>query len=252
MVISNRSTVYFISDAHFGLGADDDRVEVFTALAVEMRECAAALYIVGDLFDFWIEYRCAIRPDYFLVLHTLRGLVEAGVNVCYVTGNHDFAIGSFLEDTTGITVHRGGVDTVLQGRRLYISHGDRAHKNGVPGIIDRLLRNRFLQALYKMIHPNIGVKLGMLCSAMLKKRSVSGHAPEKDLEKCRQAARARLKTGECDLVIFAHTHYAELLEFDGGQGQYCNTGSWMGSRDYATLRDGKIQLHRRVTEGRAL
>jgi UDP-2,3-diacylglucosamine hydrolase len=236
-----RDTVYFVSDAHFGLaGGDGEKVRLFCELAAEMRGRAAAAYVVGDLFDFWIEYRYAIRPDYFAVLHELRGLVEAGVDVRYLAGNHDFALGGFLTDTLGIKVHKGCVDAELQGRRIHIGHGDKIGKGRALRAVDTMLRSKPLQSLYKAIHPDIGVRFGTWCSAVSKKITGSRGISERELGKYRRAARARLKSGTCDLVIFAHTHRAELISYD--EGEYCNIGSWMGSYDYAAMRGGKIQL----------
>jgi UDP-2,3-diacylglucosamine hydrolase len=239
--VEGRDAVFFVSDAHFGLDAGDrDRAARFRELAAHIRAHASELYLVGDMFDFWIEYGNAIRPGYFGVLHELRGIVEAGVPVRYVAGNHDFAVGSFLEKHVGLTLHRGCVDAELQGRRLHISHGHRVGMGPAQRLIDAMLRNKTLQALYRLIHPNLGVALGAFVSAASKARSRRTSVPGKALERYRRAARARLKAGKCDLVVFAHTHYGEVLRWN--EGEYCNTGSWMDRYEYAVLRDGKISL----------
>jgi UDP-2,3-diacylglucosamine hydrolase len=234
-----RDAVYFISDAHFGLDADE-RVKTgrFAELIAQMCERATDVFIVGDLFDFWIEYKSAIRRDSFLVLHELRKLAEVGVRVHYVAGNHDFAIGSFLDEVVGVTVYHGCLNVERQGRKIHISHGDRVGKSSALRTLDVLLRNRFLQALYKLVHPDIGINLGWLFSAVSKdKHRYLGITP-KDLKKYRRAAQARLALGKSDLVVFAHTHHADLVSFE--EGDYCNTGSWIDNYDYAVMRDGKI------------
>jgi UDP-2,3-diacylglucosamine hydrolase len=238
-----RGAVYFVSDAHFGLDGDERaRFERFRSFAGRVRADAAELCIVGDFFDFWVEYKSAIRPEYFPILHELRGIVEAGVPVRYVAGNHDFAVGSFLEKYVGLTFHRGCVDAEFQGRRLHISHGHMVGMGAVGRLVDALLRNRGLQRFYGLIHPNAGVKLGAFLSALSRMKSRKAGMPVKALEKYRRAARARLRSGKSDLVVFAHTHYGEVLRF--AEGEYCNTGSWMDRYDYAVLRGGKISLLR--------
>jgi UDP-2,3-diacylglucosamine hydrolase len=227
-----------VSDAHFGLAGDErDKIGRFAGLAGEMRARASGLYILGDLFDFWIEYRYAIRPDYFPVLYELRRIADAGIKVCYLTGNHDFALGPFLEKAAGITVCRKPVNIELQGRKIHMRHGDDIHSGRLQSA---LLRNKFLQSAYKIIHPNIGVEIGKRLSAASRKKHDDIEMAEKDLEKYRRAAQKTIKDDGRDLVIFAHTHHAELITMDGGE--YCNTGSWMYRYSYATLRDGKIQL----------
>jgi UDP-2,3-diacylglucosamine hydrolase len=237
----DRDAVYFVSDAHFGLNADERaKTEKFSELAAEMRERAADVFLVGDMFDFWIEYRSAIRRDYFLVLHELRRLVEAGVRVHYIKGNHDFAMGAFLEETVGVLVHHSDIDIELSGRKVRISHGEKVKKNSIFKIINALMRNRPLQALYRLIHPDIGVLLGKTVSAT-SKTIYSGREPSPDdANRYRRAAAKQLKNGECDLVIMAHTHHADFVNSD--DGDYCNTGSWMANYDYAVLRGGQIQL----------
>jgi UDP-2,3-diacylglucosamine hydrolase len=236
-----RGAVYFVSDAHFGLDRNERlRVTRFGGFAAHVRANAAQLYIVGDFFDFWVEYKDAIRPEYFPILYELRGIAEAGVPVHYVAGNHDFAMGSFMEKYVGLTLHRGCVDAEIQGRRLHISHGHKVGRRLAQRLSDTLLANKTLQRLYKLLHPNIGVWLGELVSAASRMKSRNGEIPPAALEKYRRAARARLKSGKSDLVVFAHTHYGEILRFS--EGEYCNTGSWMDRYDYAVLRNGKITL----------
>jgi len=245
-VSAGRETVYFVSDAHFGLttgayGANErDRVSRFRELCAQMRERAAALYILGDLFDFWIEYRCAIRPDYFPILYELRRLVEAGVRVHYLAGNHDFALGPFLKDAVGVSVCHYALDVELQGRRVHMRHGDNALKKNP--ITVTLLRNRFCQKLYKIIHPDIGVRLGMYLSALSRKQYENVVISEEEREKYRMAARSCMDAQKCDLVIYAHTHYAEIIRYR--EGTYCNIGAWLEHYDYAVMRDGEIQLMR--------
>jgi len=236
-----RGAVYFVSDAHFGLDEDErERVERFRGFAARVRAAASELYILGDFFDFWIEYKSAVRPEYFPILHELRGIADAGVPVHYIAGNHDFAVESFLERYVGLTFHKGCVDTELQGRRVHISHGHRVGRKLPQRVLDALLNNGTLRTLYKMLHPDIGVRFGEYMSGKSRKKHRESGTPLAALEKYRRAARARLKSGKSDLVIFAHTHYGEVLRF--GEGEYCNTGSWMDRYDYAVLKGGKIQL----------
>jgi len=241
-----RDTVYFVSDAHFGLAAgargagEREKVGRFRELSAQMRAAAADLYILGDLFDFWIEYRMAIRPDYFIVLHELRCLVEAGVRVHYLVGNHDFALGPFLRETVGVSVCHYALDVEIQGRRVHMRHGDDILKNNPLTV--RILRNEFCQKLYKIIHPDIGVRIGMYISALSRKRYENVEISEEAREKYRQAARSCMKAQKCDLIVYAHTHYSELINYR--EGEYCNIGSWMNHYDYAVMRGGKIQLLR--------
>ncbi|MDR2727718.1 MAG: UDP-2,3-diacylglucosamine diphosphatase [Chitinispirillales bacterium] len=239
---SGRDTVYFVSDAHFGVGVKppDYRVELFRELTARMCKRASDLFIVGDLFDFWIEYRFAIRPDYFPVLHELCRLVESGVKVHYLAGNHDFALGPFLEKTAGLSIYHDALDIELQGRKVHLCHGDGILSRGLRYSLSMLfLRNKLFQKIYKILHPDIGVAFGIYCSKFHRKYSELRLTPDV-IEKYRRAARQKMKQKKSDLVIFGHTHNGEIRKFD--EGEYCNTGAWMNHYNYAVMCDGKIEL----------
>jgi len=165
----DKKTVYFISDAHLGIPLPEfpGREVALLSFLEEIAPRAGHLFIVGDLFDFWIEYRWAIRPDYFRVLAALNTLVGSGTEVHYCLGNHDFAIGSFVEDNLGIHVHPDGCRMTLQGKRLFVTHGEELRRSDRCNLfLRKFLRNPVLQFTYKLLHPNIGVPLGEFFSRM--------------------------------------------------------------------------------------
>ncbi len=234
---------YFISDAHLGsdIPGCGDREEVLLSFLREIAPRAEYLFIVGDLFDFWIEYRRAIRPDYFRILAELHRLSRSGTKIHYCMGNHDFAIGHFIEDTIGITIYPDGFQGELQGKRLYVTHGDELRCSDRSNLfLRRLLRNPVLQFCYKVLHPNIGVPLGELFSRLSRKH-LQIHASEEILEEYRRAAGRLLDTGY-DIFIAGHTHLPELRYLVNGI--YCNTGNWISRYSFAMLEDGEIGLWR--------
>ena len=237
----DKKTAYFISDAHLGIHIPgcDDRESVLISFLREISPEAAHLFIVGDLFDFWIEYRHAIRPDYFRALVALDELARSGTEIHYCLGNHDFAIGPFIKDMIGITVHPDPYRCTLQGKRLYVTHGDELSQHGLGNRILRcVLRNRALQSVYKVLHPNLGVPLGEFFSR-LSRNQLQGYVSEEVLEEYRREAATHLRGVE-DIFIAGHTHVPELCCFEGGI--YCNTGHWMSRYSFARLSDGEISL----------
>jgi len=236
-----KDTVFFISDAHFGITLDgcDNREERFFKLLDEISDSMSTLYIIGDLFDFWIEYSCAIRPDYFNVLHRLKYLVEKGIEIHYLAGNHDFALGSFLTDMMGITIHHGHVDTVIQGKRVHLFHGDGLIKKDVGyRLLRGILRNKTNQLLYRMIHPNFGVKFGTFFSGSSRKYLRPRFLDSIKIE-YREHANRYLEKGN-DIVIFGHTHCGEVVKCPSGI--YCNTGAWLVHYNFASMKNGDIKL----------
>jgi UDP-2,3-diacylglucosamine hydrolase len=239
--MSNNAPVYFISDAHLGrdIAGCDDREKHLLIFLDTLALSADKLFIVGDLFDFWIEYRYAIRPDYFKVLHQLRKLVESGVEVHYLAGNHDFALGSFIENTIGIHTHLNHYETTIQGKRLHLFHGDGLIRADVGyRLLRTILRNSFNQRLFKLIHPNIGVPLGTICSGSSRKMT-SRWMNEHILEEYRQRACEYFEQGN-DIVVFGHTHRPEISRM--GEKVFCNSGEWIEQYTFAKLQDGAMSL----------
>jgi UDP-2,3-diacylglucosamine hydrolase len=235
-----RSATYFVSDAHLGISirGHDDRQQRLFSFFDSITESAESLYIVGDLFDFWIEYRCAIRPDYYSVVARLGRLVESGVEIHYLAGNHDFALGPFLRERVGVHVHQEHLETIIQGKKVHLYHGDGLVKKDVGyRILKRILRNPVNQRLYKLLHPDIGVPLGTFFSGNSRKMLANWLTEEK-LEEYRQHARRLLETS--DIVIFGHTHKPEIRKY--GDKTYVNTGEWIRKYTFAKMEKGEIRL----------
>ncbi len=232
-----KTTAFFISDAHLGIDIPycGERADLLHKFLREIAPRADYLFIVGDLFDFWIEYKHAVRPDYFPTLHALRTLADTGTKIHYCLGNHDFALGTFIEEKIGIKIHPDGFRGDIQGKRLLVTHGDELRGSQ---FLRRVLRNPLLQLFYKIFHPNIGIPLGEFFSG-LSRSHFKTEASEEILEEYRQAVKAILSTGY-DIVVFGHTHVPELIRTE--EGIYCNTGNWMSRYSYAELSDGEIHL----------
>jgi UDP-2,3-diacylglucosamine hydrolase len=234
--------VYFISDAHLGAKAPDaeEREARLIAFFDDISQKATRLFITGDLFDFWIEYRHAIRPDYFHVLYALRRLIKLGVEIHYLAGNHDFALGSFLNETIGISVYPSGFMNIqLQGKNLYICHGDglMPSDHGYR-VLKKILRNPLCQRIYKMLHPDWGIPLAEVFSRTSRDQ-IRFRSQESERNAYRLVAKNILMQGP-DIVVFGHTHYPEMLSWNGKF--YCNTGDWIRHFSYAVMENGKICL----------
>jgi UDP-2,3-diacylglucosamine hydrolase len=233
--------VCFISDAHLGARIrtcerrEKDLIGFLNEAALRFR----ALYILGDLFDFWVEYKYAIRPDYFSVLHAFRSLIEAGTDVHYVTGNHDFAIGPFLHDTLGMHIHHDHFESVIDGKKFHFYHGDGLVKDDVGyRVLKKILRNKLNQRLYRLLHPTLGITIATFFSGSSRKL-MALRINESRLREYRDAAWRYLAEGN-DIVMFGHTHRAELLT--RGDKIYCNTGQWIRAYNYAALDHGELSL----------
>lgn len=235
-------SAFFVSDAHLGESpAGDIRQAHLVQFLESITGSAQQLFLVGDIFDFWIEYGRFIRGDFFPVLRALADLRRAGTELHYVAGNHDFALGPFLSTHIGVHVHQLAFEGSLQGLRVHVVHGD--------GLLDSdrlyrlfrvVLRNRFNQRLYRCLHPAVGVELALLASRVSRRFS-RGKLTDARRLRYREAAR-RILAGEPRVVVLGHTHCADLV--DGDVGTYCNTGEWLTRYTFAKLSGGRMSLWR--------
>lgn len=242
--------VYFLSDIHLGIDVKScpNRERDLIHFLEQITPKAEKLFLVGDVFDFWVEYDYAIRPDLFNILYTLRSMVLQGVEIHYIAGNHDFALGTFLHDTIGITVHQDPIDVTIQGKRLYLVHGDGVlpHDHAYR-FLRTILRNPLCQKIYKLLHPNIGIPLAHKFSG------TSRHIRKSYISEMRQREYFStfykiLHKKKYDAVVFGHTHTAIIRHFNNKT--YCNIGEWMKTYSYVTLESGVLQLWRySPTEG---
>src|SRR5260221_7293236 len=121
------SRVYFISDVHLGLGPrEEERAkeqQLIEFLNVVL-ENASQLFIVGDLFDAWFEYRTVIPKGFHRLFTKLQDLTEHGIVVHYLAGNHDYWIRDYFHDELGITTYHDAFNITIDGKRIFIHHGD--------------------------------------------------------------------------------------------------------------------------------
>ncbi len=236
------SKIYFISDAHLGAPnlnrpprvQEDAMIDFLRAI----RNDAEALYIVGDLFDFWFEYRSVILRQHYWVLYELSALAESGTRIVYMAGNHDFWLGSFLDEQVGIETKYGPLEVNLQDKRFFICHGDgMISKDWGYRMMRKILHNRFLIRSFQLIHPDLGVVLGKRISLLSR-----NHGAPKDWDPhlaYRELGVSILKKGY-DVVVFGHNHCPDLQQVD--DQVYINLGDWVEHFTYGVLSEGKIEL----------
>ena len=233
--------LYFISDAHLGAegrereAAREDRLHGFLA---SLPGRASGLVIVGDLFDFWFEYRTAIPRRHFATLALLKRLRESGVALSYLNGNHDFWLGHFLADEVGIETHDGPLLLATQGRRVWLHHGD-----GLVGgdlgyrVLRRVIRHPLSIALYGLLHPDLGISFAHQVS-----RCARRSRDERPLEPerlWREIALPRFAEG-FDTVMVGHFHHAYERREPGRE--FYLLGDWIDRFSYAVLEGGAVRL----------
>ncbi len=236
-------SIFFLSDVH--LGAEEPEKErlkedKLVALLDKIKDEGELLYLVGDMFEFWFEYKNVIPKDHFRVLMKLKELVDGGVKVNYIVGNHDFWLGDFLPEKMGIPIFREPVEVTHQGKRIFIAHGDGFAKNDAGyRILKKILRNRVNIFLYRQVPPDISYPLARFVA-----RGSRNYVQKRDtgfLQDYEDFASGRIKEG-FDAVILAHTHEPVLRDLGGGT--YLNLGDFFRHFTFGRLREGKFLLER--------
>jgi UDP-2,3-diacylglucosamine hydrolase len=234
-------TVVFLSDAHLGAEALDQeaaRAERLYGFLDSLPGRASSLYIVGDLFDFWFEYRTAIPRQHFRTLAALSRLRDAGVAITYLNGNHDFWLGTFLSGTLGIRTVEGAVTVEEQGRKLWVHHGD-----GLIGgdlgykVLRSILRHPLCISVYGLLHPDLGIPLAHAVSAW--SRTSRSEKPLTPDRLWKEIGEPRWAEGY-DGAIIGHFHHAFERRQDGRE--LFVLGDWIENFTYLELRDGKLTL----------
>jgi len=234
--------VYFFSDAH--LGSDNQACEEKkVANVLRFLDVVAAdgvkLYILGDLFDFWFEYKHAIPKLHARVIFRLASLVQAGIPIHYITGNHDFWLGDFLSKEIGISLHKDHMEAVEDGLRMFLIHGDGlSPADWKYRVFVRFpLRNRLAIRLYRLLPVDWAIPLAKAVSSHSRSRT-AGREP-KFLNDYEDFARKKLAEGY-NAVVIGHIHYPAYRQFDNGI--YLNTGDFFEHFSYGKLTDGRLSL----------
>ncbi|MFN3871586.1 MAG: UDP-2,3-diacylglucosamine diphosphatase [Ignavibacterium sp.] len=229
-------TYLFISDVHLGLQsreiekAKERKLVEFLNFA---KNNCDELFIAGDLFDYWFEYRRVYQKGFFRTLTALQDLTEAGIKVHYFIGNHDFFHNGFFEKEIGLTLYQNPGEFRLNDQRFFIGHGDGLVKNDLGyNILKIVLRSRFTQFLYSLIHPDLGVALASHTSKSSRDYTSKKDYGEKD--GLFEAAKKKIDEGY-DYVLFGHLHSRQFQKYKNGY--YINLGSWISEPCYGKFTD---------------
>lgn len=242
MEIRSDKPIFFASDQHFGAPtyeASKVREAAFLEWLDYIEDKAGALFLLGDLFDFWFEYKKVVPRGFVRTLGKLASLADRGLPIYYFVGNHDLWMTDYFEKELGITVFHKPQDFILNGKKYLIGHGDGLGPNdhGYKRM-KKVFTNPFLKFLFRWVHPDIGVRLGQYLSNQNK--LISGDEDIRflgdDQEWLAQYCRRKLEQKHRDFFLFGHRHLP--LEIALSQkATYINTGDWITHFTYVELVD---------------
>jgi UDP-2,3-diacylglucosamine hydrolase len=246
MQISPGKKIYFLSDFHLGAPNHEASLvrekRIVQFLNIAMHD-AAHIFIVGDLFDFWYEYRTVVPKGYVRILGKMAQVTDSGIPMSFFVGNHDMWMKGYFEKELNIPVYHQPQSFDFAGKTFLIGHGDGLG----PGdygykFIKKIFRNPVCKWLFGILPPAAGVGLANFLSR--RSRAATGQTDEKFLgeenEWLISYCKDVLKTRHYDNFIFGHRHLP--IDFNlPGNSRYINLGDWIRYNSYATF-DG-VNLH---------
>lgn len=247
--------IYFLSDAHLGSRAiEHGRTQErrLVNFLDNIKNHAEAVYLLGDMFDFWFEYKTVVPKGFTRFLGKISELTDRGVEVHFFTGNHDMWCGDYLEKECGVILHRKPITVELHGKLFYLAHGDGLGDKDVKfRFLRAVFHNKICQSLFAAVHPRWGVDLGLFWAKHSRLKRAGGREEEykgEDKEYLVQYAKQYLKTHpDINYFIFGHRHIE--LDFSlGRESRLMILGDWINEFSFAVF-DGEHMFLEEFIEG---
>jgi UDP-2,3-diacylglucosamine hydrolase len=247
MQIASGKSIYFLSDFHLGApnaAASLQREKIIVRFLDEIKERTAVLFIVGDLFDFWYEYRKVVPRGFVRILGKLAEFTDSGIPVYFFVGNHDMWMRDYFQTELNIPVYFEPKEFLFNNKTFYIGHGDGLGP-GDKGYkaLKKVFRNPMCQRLFGLMPPRIGIGLADYFSR--KSRAATGTSEEQFLGDDREwlitYSKGVLQQKKVDYFIFGHRH----LPIDyrlSADSRYINLGDWILFFTYAAFDGSEVQL----------
>ena len=242
---NNRNAIYFASDLHLGAPSVEESRKREVRLCKwldEISSDAKAIYLIGDIFDFWAEYRNVVPKGHVRFLGKIAELTDAGIQIHFFTGNHDPWLFDYLPNEIGVTIHRNEIEIEDSGKKFYLAHGDGLG----PGdhgykFLKKALRTKFVQWCFARVHANFGVGLFRFFSTKSRKHKKSN--PEflgEDKEWLVQHSKEILTDRHIDYFIYGHRH-TPIVHPLSDKSSYINLGDWIVYDSYVRFCEGELE-----------
>lgn len=247
MNIPKGKKIYFASDNHLGAPtrqASHPREKKFVAWLDDIKADAAAIFLLGDLFDFWFEYKTVVPKGFTRTLGKLAEISDSGIPIYFFVGNHDLWMDGYFEEELNIPVFHKPKEFTFNNKLFFIGHGDGLGPND-KGYkrMKKIFTNRFFRWCFRWLHPDWGVRLAQHLS--VKNKLISGDADAKflgeDNEWLVQYCKRKLEEKHRDYFIFGHRHLPLEINL-GDHATYFNLGDWIGFYTYGVFDGNQFEL----------
>lgn len=245
--MSENKKIYFASDFHLGVPDHEkslQREKQIVKWLNEIKQDASEIYLMGDLFDFWFEYKHTVPKGFVRLLGKIAEIVDSGIPVTLFTGNHDMWMFDYLPQELGVTIFREPVIREYNGKKFYLGHGDGLGP-GDKGykFIKKVFANPFCQWLFERLHPNFAIRMANYWSN--KSRLSNGSEEEKFLGEENEwlaiYAKQILEKDHFDYFIFGHRHIPLNIKLNNNS-TYINLGEWVNHNSYAVFDGNQLEL----------
>jgi UDP-2,3-diacylglucosamine hydrolase len=245
--LEKNKKIYFASDVHLGLPNYEDslvREKKIVKWLDEIKNDAAEIYFLGDVFDFWWDWKYVVPRGFTRFLGKVAEISDSGIPVHFFTGNHDVWHFDYLEQELGAQVYRQPIEREFDGKRFYIGHGDGLG----PGdysfkLLKKAFTSRFLQWCFARLHPNFAIWLAYGWSRSSRKMEKPARFFGLDKEWLIVYSREILKQKHFDYFVFGHRHMPMILEI-AENTKYVNTGDWLANFTYVEWNGNEMELKR--------
>jgi len=245
--IQDGKNIYFSSDNHLGAPNKEDslvREKRFVKWLDSIKENASAIFLLGDLFDFWFEYNKVVPKGFVRVLGKLAELSDLGIPIYFFVRNHDMWMNGYFEKELNIKVFHKPHEFVINNKKFLIGHGDGLG----PGDIGfkrmkKLFKSSIAKFLFKWVHPDFGVRIAQYLST--KNKLLSGKEDVifkgEENEWLAQYCKKILKNENFDFFLFGHRHLPLDIKLSE-HSRYINLGDWISYFSYAVFDGTDIEL----------
>lgn len=239
--------IYFASDFHLGLNQpvpSREREKIIVSWLDQIKSDTRELYLLGDIFDYWFEYKSVVPKGYVRLLAKLAEFVENDIPVHVFTGNHDIWMFGYLEEEIGVKIYKKTIQKEILGKKFFLGHGDGLGP-GDKGykMLKKVFTNSLNQWLFARLHPNFGLRLmskSSRTSREAQKETIPFKGPEQ--EWLVQYAERKLQQEFYDYFIFGHRHLPIDFTLSNGKSRYINTGDWITHFSYGKFDGQELQL----------
>ena len=239
----NNKKIYFASDFHLGSPNKEEsriREKKIISWLNFIQKDAKAIYLLGDIFDFWFEYQKVVPKGFVRLLGKLSELTDKGIDVHFVVGNHDMWMDDYLEQEIGLKLHFKEFIIKEDDKLIFLGHGDGLGKGDYKyKILKKIFSSTLCEWLFSRLHPNFGIGLGQAWSN--KSREKEENLINEDNEILTGYCKEQQKNNPVDYYVFGHRHVPMEVKIDD-RANYINLGDWIHHYSYAVYSDQKLEL----------